>query len=59
VRPNSLVFGDRDGIVVIPPAAEEATLARAREVLATEKGILNDIATGVDIDTILQRHGFF
>ncbi|MCP5267244.1 MAG: cytidyltransferase [Burkholderiaceae bacterium] len=59
VRPNSMVFGDGDGIVVIPPQVEQAVLERTNAVIGTEKKILADVALGVSVDRIISEHGFF
>lgn len=59
VSPNDLIFGDCDGIVVIPKKYEQQVLKQAFQVVKTEKNILIDIANGVNVDTLTKEHGFF
>lgn len=59
VSPNDLIFGDNDGIIVIPKKHEDKILKRAFEVIKTESNILVDIANGVDVDQLTKEHGFF
>lgn len=59
MEPEDLVFGDREGIVVIPKAVEKIVLAEACRVGSTEKRILVDIALGVPADQLVSEYGFF
>lgn len=59
VSPNDLIFGDNDGVIVIPRKYEKEVLDIAFKVVQTEKNILVDIANGIDVDTLTIRHGFF
>lgn len=59
VSPNDLIFGDNDGIVIIPKKHENKILTRAFEVIRTENNILVDIANGVNVDQLTKEHGFF
>ena len=59
VSPNDLIFGDNDGIIVIPKKHEDMILKRVFEVIKTENNILVDIANGVDVDQLTKKHGFF
>lgn len=59
VSPNDLIFGDNDGIIVIPKKHEDKILKRAFEVIKTESNILVDIANGVGVDQLTKEHGFF
>lgn len=59
IDPSSLIFADQDGIVVLPPAHEAEILRRAVEVLVSEKNILADICSDVEIDLLVERNGFF
>tara|TARA_R110002074_G_scaffold330709_1_gene501191 strand:- start:1808 stop:3106 length:1299 start_codon:yes stop_codon:yes gene_type:complete len=59
IDPSSLIFADQDGVVVIPPAYESRILRRAVDVLVTEKNILADICSDVEIDSLVERNGFF
>lgn len=59
IDPSSLIFADQDGIVVLPPKHEEEILRRAVDVLVTEKNILADVCSDVEIDMLVERNGFF
>lgn len=59
VSPNDLIFGDNDGIIIIPKKHEDKILKKAFEVIKTENNILVDIANGVDVDRLTKEHGFF
>lgn len=59
IYPEDLIFGDRDGIIIIPKKYEEKILERAFEVMKAEKQILVDIAKGENIHNIINNNGFF
>lgn len=59
VSPNDLIFGDNDGIIIIPKKYEDKILKKAFEVIKTENNILVDIANGVDVNQLTKEHGFF
>ncbi|EDY85556.1 cytidylyltransferase domain protein [gamma proteobacterium HTCC5015] len=56
---ESLIFGDSDGIVVIPKALEKAVIDKARDIIESEGKILIDINTNQNINNILGEHGNF
>ena len=59
ISPNDLIFGDCDGVIIIPKKDEERVLKMAFEVVKTEKNILLDIANGVDVEELTKQHGLF
>lgn len=59
VNPEDLVFGDREGIVVIPRKAERSVLDAALKTATNEKRILIDISVGAEIDHLTREYGFF
>lgn len=59
VQPEDLVFGDREGIVVIPRAVESQVIEAAFRVASNEKKILIDISVGADVATLTREYGFF
>jgi regulator of RNase E activity RraA/CMP-N-acetylneuraminic acid synthetase len=59
IYPNDLIFGDVDGIIVMPKIYEKEILKRAFEIVKCEKNILIDICDGVDISEIISKNGFF
>lgn len=59
IWPGDLVFGDNDGVVVIPKKLEQRVLEKAYDVISKEKRILLDIALGEDVGAIVERYGNF
>ena len=59
INPSDLIFGDEDGVVVIPRQHELAVLSRALEVLRTESRILSDVCSDADVHKLVDKHGFF
>jgi regulator of RNase E activity RraA len=59
VRVNSgdLVFGDADGLVVVPRAAEEKVLELAAEKLKGERDTLAELRQGMSLREVFARHG--
>jgi regulator of RNase E activity RraA len=47
VAPGDLVFGDLDGVLVIPRAAEEEAIRRALEKASTENRVREAIERGM------------
>lgn len=47
VSPGDIVFGDLDGVLVIPKAAEEEAIRRALEKASTENKVRDAIAAGM------------
>jgi regulator of RNase E activity RraA/CMP-N-acetylneuraminic acid synthetase len=59
IEPNDLIFGDNEGIVVIPKDKESIVLAMAKDVLKKENSIVSEVAHGLDIKSIRGNHGDF
>jgi regulator of RNase E activity RraA/CMP-N-acetylneuraminic acid synthetase len=59
IFPNDLIFGDNEGIVVIPKNKEKLVLKMAKEVLKKENSIVNEVAEGIDVSLIRSKHGNF
>lgn len=57
VAPGDLVFGDADGIVVVPRDAEEDVLRKAGEMADREREILRALRAGETIDEVYRRYG--
>jgi 4-hydroxy-4-methyl-2-oxoglutarate aldolase len=49
VRPDDIVLGDRDGVVVIPAEMAEPVLESAREIAAAEERIRAEVDNGVPL----------
>lgn len=57
VHPGELVFADFDGVVVVPRALEDETLARAREKVIKENQSRRDLLRGDTLRAVFDRHG--
>jgi len=57
VASGDLIFGDADGVVVIPRAIEEAVLAAAFEKLKGEKNTLADLRAGQKLGAVFAKYG--
>ena len=57
VAPGDLVFGDADGLVVIPQAAEAAVLSAAFDKLARERHSLRDLQAGGYLRDVFAKYG--
>lgn len=59
IQPGDLLFGDYDGVVVIPQKIQKKVLAKSIKVANLEKKIKKDIKRGVNIEDILREKGEF
>lgn len=59
ISPSHLIFADNDGVVVIPPEHEKRILGSSLDVAIKEKKILGDIASGIDVGSIISQYGEF
>jgi 4-hydroxy-4-methyl-2-oxoglutarate aldolase len=57
VGPGDLVFGDADGVVVVPRAAEAEVLRLAFEKVKGEKSTLAELQRGDRLADVFARHG--
>lgn len=57
VVPGDLVFGDADGVVVVPKAAEEAVIAAALAKVQGENETRDALARGEKLADVFRRHG--
>lgn len=57
VASGDLVFGDVDGVVVIPRAVEEETLARAFDKVSRENVTREELLRGATLADVYKRHG--
>ncbi|MDE0868057.1 MAG: RraA family protein [Aquiluna sp.] len=57
ISPGDLVCADLDGIVVVPPAAEDEVLSAARERAAAETSVLAELLAGSTLREVWTRHG--
>ena len=59
IKPGDVVFGDIDGVVVIPRDIAYDVLLRAEEIVANEKKIFSWVENGESIDQITKKGGYF
>ncbi|HZH07790.1 MAG TPA: RraA family protein [Lautropia sp.] len=57
VRPQDVVVGDADGVVVIPRDAEEQVLARALDKVTGENNTRDALRQGESLASVFQRFG--
>ena len=57
VEPSDLVFGDADGVVVIPKRVEAQVLQLAMEKVAGERDTLRDLQRGDKLGDVFARYG--
>jgi len=59
VRPDDIVFADRDGIVVLPVGEVdlEEVVSRAEEIVELEDKSRADLRTGVPVTEVFRRYG--
>jgi 4-hydroxy-4-methyl-2-oxoglutarate aldolase len=57
IEPGDLVFGDADGVVVIPAAIEQQVLASAFEKVSGEDKTRQDLVGGAKLREVFERYG--
>jgi regulator of RNase E activity RraA len=57
IRPGDILFGDRDGVLVIPREAEAEAIAKALDKVATENKVRQAIEEGMSAEDAFQRFG--
>jgi 4-hydroxy-4-methyl-2-oxoglutarate aldolase len=57
IRPGDIMFGDRDGVLVIPREAEEEAIAKAFEKVATENKVRIAIQNGMSTVEAFETFG--
>lgn len=59
VEPGDWVFGDIDGVIVVPWKLAYEVLLKSEEVLSTEEGIRDMVKTGMKPTEVISRGGYF
>ena len=59
VTPGDYIFGDSDGVVIIPQQIHEELKTRILNVLQNERNIISDIREGKSVDYILENYKEF
>jgi 4-hydroxy-4-methyl-2-oxoglutarate aldolase len=57
VAPGDLIFGDADGVVVVPKALESQALAAAFEKLKGERNTLAELRAGAKLGDVYAKYG--
>ena len=57
VRSGDIVFGDADGVVVIPNERAEEVIARAQEKARGEDATRDELRNGKLLAEVFSRHG--
>lgn len=57
IRPGDLLFGDREGIMIIPREAEQEAIAKAQEKASTENRVAAAIRDGMGACEAFSRFG--
>ena len=57
IMPGDLVFGDLDGVLIVPREAEEEAIARALEKAGKENAVRNAIVNGMSTVDALAKFG--
>jgi regulator of RNase E activity RraA len=57
IRPGDILFGDIDGVLVVPAEAEEEVFLRAFEKARGEKTVKRDLENGLTAVEAFARHG--
>lgn len=57
IEPGDLVFGDVDGVVVVPRRAEDEVLARAFDKVASENTTRDELLQGAKLKDVFERYG--
>lgn len=59
IKPNDLIFGDQEGVVVIPEEHEQEVLEMAKRILRKENSIVSEVAEGITVNKLRDKHGDF
>ena len=57
IETGDLVFGDREGVLIIPKAAEQEAIRRAREKMNTENKVADAIRAGMSTAAAFEKFG--
>ncbi len=57
ISPGDIIFGDRDGVIVIPKEAEEEAFSRAKEKALGEKLVLKALQDGKSATSVFKEFG--
>ncbi|MBY6212239.1 NTP transferase domain-containing protein [Microbulbifer agarilyticus] len=59
ISPGDLVYGDAEGVIVIPQKIEKTVINEIYVRSSNEKNILVDISSGAEVESLVENYGFF
>jgi regulator of RNase E activity RraA len=59
INPGDFVFGDVDGVVIVPKDVTVDVLVAAEDVFSREHGMREDLRRGLSIKEAYAKHGAF
>ena len=59
IRPDDFVFGDIDGVVIVPQEATREVLEKTEHKVGQEKKMRVDLRKGVTVSEVYKKHGSF
>ena len=59
IHPGDFVFGDADGVVIIPKALTIEVLQKTEEIVQRENGMRAELAKGITVSEVYRRYGKF
>lgn len=59
IEPECLIFADSEGVIIIPKAIEKEVIDEVYKRAANENKILLEIASGEDVQSLVNNYGFF
>jgi len=57
IGPGDILFGDLDGVCVVPKSAEMEVFAKAFEKVQAEKSVATDLQSGLSARAAFEKHG--
>ncbi|MDA4136495.1 MAG: RraA family protein [Thaumarchaeota archaeon] len=57
VEPGDIIFGDRDGVVVIPKKVADKVVKKAEDTVSRESAFRSDIRKGTDLRATIEKYG--
>ena len=59
INPDDFVFGDCDGVVVVPKALAVEVLQKTEDIVKRENGMRADLSKGIAVSEVYRKHGKF
>jgi regulator of RNase E activity RraA len=59
IHPEDFVFGDCDGVVIVPRELTTEVLVKTEEIVTRESGMRADLARGITVSEVYKTHGKF